>query len=648
MQAIPKDVLENIAFRKELHGYLCTDDKAKAVFMALCFLEPRAFFNSTLWTFNSQLKHKNIPFILWPHQEPAIVRMKQALEGKTDLFFDKSRKQGATYIILAIYLLYFLTVPDEKFLLGSRKEDLVDNNSQIINNHVVGSEETLFFKLLYMLNTLPLYLKPQVLKKDMFLQNLETYAAFRGDATNLGFGQSFRGRGNLIDEAAKVEPKMIQQIIENLADTSTTSIFNSTNGPWGSAHPYSKLMKQHPQNVIKLSFFDNPTQNYGRYTSPKEGEIIIKDIEYYRKAYPGQFDLIEENKPIPVEEVSDIYPFVADGGVSTFGMDRTAWFDVDEKRPGRTRRGIAQNLFCIDSGSTELFFDFNLLNNLKDGVCDPDDFGDINYELDSNNYIQDVWFEPGGKQSIFCWWGELPNRRPNQNHNYVVGCDLSKGTGTSNSVAAVEDVNTNEIVGLLVTPYKTIPDFAEQVVALCEWVGGNIQPLLIWEENGASDFLRRVDELGYYNLYVKIDKEGNKLKSKTKHGWRSMGGPEGTKKAILDQLENSLQEGLREYIRFSFLKLYDSQTINEMEAYVYFEGKFNVGPVAMQTESSGAKASHGDRVIAVALCNEGKKQIEPGICVTTQMIHPDSWLARKQNKETAIAKQKENSKIWWN
>lgn len=352
---------------------------------------------------------------------------------------------------------------------------------------------------------------------------------------------------------------------------------------------------------------------------------------------------------ICMEDLPDKYKklFYFDGGISNFGMPRTQWLDNEEREKVITPRGKAQNLLCIDCGSTDLFFSFELINKLQDLVRNPDYYGNISYELGVDGYIQDIWFEPGGKQSIFYWWGELPNRRPTQFHNYVVGCDISKGTGTSNSVAAVEDVNTNEIVGLLITPYLSIPNFAEQVVALCEWIGGNIPPLLIWEENGAPEFLWRVEELGYYNLYCKVDQEGNKLKSKTKHGWRSTKGPTGTKVSILNALESALYEGLRVEPRFTPLKIYDSQTINELGSYVYFEGKVDVGLASMQTETSGAKAAHGDRGIAIALCNEGRKQIEPGIYQAPKTYHSSSWMARKQKREMQIAKQKENSKLWW-
>jgi len=89
-----------------------------------------------------------------------VLRIKEAIKKKLDLLFEKSRKQGATYIILGVFLLYWLVSPGSMFLLGSRVETLVDDGSEIVESSVVGSEVTLFYKLLYMVNTLPLYLQP--------------------------------------------------------------------------------------------------------------------------------------------------------------------------------------------------------------------------------------------------------------------------------------------------------------------------------------------------------------------------------------------------------------------------------------------------------------------------------------------------------
>jgi hypothetical protein len=467
--AVPNDVQENIAFRKDLHGFLCTDEKAVANYLAMSFIDPVIFFNSSMWTFNPQIDQKHLPFILWPHQEIAIRAIKKAIENGKDIFFKKSRKQGATYINLGILLLYFLVSPDERFLLGSRKESLVDDGSEIEDGRVLGSEETLFYKLLYMLNTLPKYLQPPIYKKHLFMQSLANGSAFKGEATNLGFGKAFRSRVAMVDEAAQIDPKEAGYIIENIADTAPTNIFNSTTGPWGGAHPYAKLMNEHKDKVVELSFYLNPEQGAGRYTSPEDGKILIKDVEYYQKTYPGVFNNIKSNVVYSLGDLPKCFSFCADGNISNFGCDRTAWLDKFEKDKAITPRGKSQNLLMIESGSTEMFFQFGLLEKLRDKTRKPYYEGDVGYTLDDNSYIYDTWFESGGQNSILSWWGVLKNERPFQGSNYVVGCDISKGTGTTNSVAAVLNVNTNEIEGLLVTPYLSMTDFAEKSVALCEW-----------------------------------------------------------------------------------------------------------------------------------------------------------------------------------
>ncbi|GAG84210.1 unnamed protein product, partial [marine sediment metagenome] len=302
---------------------------------------------------------------------------------------------------------------------------------------------------------------------------------------------------------------------------------------------YSKLMNEHKDKVVELSFYDNPEQGAGRYTSPEDGKVLIKDVEYYRKTYSGVFDNIKSDTVYSIAGLPKCFSFIADGNISNFGCDRTAWLDKFEKDKAITPRGKSQNLLMIDSGSTDMFFQFGLLEKLRDKTCKPYYEGDIGYTLDGKGYVYDTWFENGGQNSILSWWGVLKNARPFQGHNYVVGCDISKGTSTTNSVAAVLNVNTNEIEGLLVTPYLSMTDFAEKSVALCEWVGGNNSPLLIWEENGAPDFLKRVDELGYYNMFVKEDKSGKKNKSGNKYGWRSTSGPNGTKLEVMNGLDSA-------------------------------------------------------------------------------------------------------------
>jgi len=367
---------------------------------------------------------------------------------------------------------------------------------------------------------------------------------------------------------------------------------------------------------------------------------MIKIVQQFENNIPVK--LIESELPDEYKKL-----FYWDANISNFGMPRTQWLDKFERDKAITLRGKSQNILCIDSGSTDMFFQFGLLEKLRDKTRQPYYKGDIGYTLDKDGYVYDTWFENGGDNNILSWWGVLKNARPFQGHNFVVGCDLSKGTGTTNSVAAVLNVNTNEIEGLLITPYLSVIDFAEKVVALCEWVGGNTPPLLIWEENGAPDFLKRVDELGYYNLFVKEDKSGKKNKSGNKYGWRSTSGPNGTKVEVMNYLDGSLHEGLKENPRFAALKLYDEQTINELESYVWFEGRVDIGPASMQTETSGAKASHGDRVIAISITNYGRRQQQPGNGQESRFYSENSFMARKEAKERKDERQKSGGKLWW-
>jgi hypothetical protein len=645
-KAIPREPRANAQFRLDLHPLLARDKGALATYLALSFLDPACFFDTSYWLPNPRGKagERTVPFILYPHQIPAVRELKLAIDDSYDVNIDKSRDEGATFLICGMFTLYWLIQDGFTTLFGSRIEDLVDRSTEIVGGAVSGNEQSLFYKLLYLLNSVPIYLQPKYTKSHMFLQNLDNGSAHSGQATSAGFGKGSRATVIGVDELAAVEPKIAQCIIENIADVAACCIFNSTQGDWGAAHPYAKLLTDERTKKIVLDWKSNPNKNKGLYQSPKDGQLIIHDIAYYRERWPDAFGGIEPDAMISGEQVTDTYPFILDGGVSNFNQPRSVWYDAEEKRPGRTQRGLAQNVLRIPAGSSDLYFSFGLIERLRDQTRQPEYQGDIAYTLDEANQIRETWFEPGGANSPLVWWGELKQGRPFQGNNYTVGCDLSKGTGTSNSVAAVVDVNTNEVVGLLVTPYLSITDFAEKVVALCEWVGGNSAPLLIFEENGAPDFLKRLDSLGYYSLWIKENKAGQKLKAGNRYGWRSTAGPNGTKVEVLNGLDAALHEGLKEEPRFPPLKIYDEQSINELGSYVWYEGKVDIGPASAQTETSGAKAAHGDRVIAISIANLARKQSEPGSGSTQRYYSEDSWQARRDDREQRDAKQKEWAK----
>ena len=639
--AIPKTFERNLIFRKDLHMYLLQDTAARTDFLALAFMDPRIFFDTCLWCPGTEMwaKSRNMPFILYPKQELAVLALKDAIDHGGDLVVNKSRKQGATFLICGVGLIYWLLVQGFQALLGSRVEKLVDTSSEIVNGIVAGQEKTLFYKILYMLNTLPDYLKPQFRKSHLFLQNMDNASSMAGEATDIGFGLGSRAPLIVVDEFAAIEPKLADTLLRNLADVGACCVFNSTQGYWAGAHPYDYLLNSGRATVVNLWYWENPAQSVGLYRTPAEGLITIEDLDYYKKTYPGRFDHVVEGVPFDVQTVEGTYPFVADGGVSVYGAPRGVWVDEDFKRPGRTLRGIAQNMLGLAAGARDSFFDLPLIESLKERTREPDVRGDLSY-AEVGGFIEGVRFTPGGSNSLLSWWGRLDSGlRPNQRHKYVVGCDISRGTGSSNSVAAVLDVNTREIVGLLVTPRHRVEQFAELVVALCEWVGGTEPALLIWEENGASEFYARVNELSYYNLWRKPGKGSE--------GWRSTSGPNGTKMSMLNRLDSALHEGLKPASQFDTVRLNDLNTVNELSAYVFFEGRIDVGPVSAQMDTSGARAAHGDRVIAVGLAVLGAAGEAPGqYKETSPPTAAGTFAARMEAVRMAEQAKAREARVW--
>lgn len=166
--------------------------------------DPAAFINHFCWTFNPIDKPHHFAFKLFPFQEEKIVReVKGAIDEGHDIFFDKTRAMGATYTILDVLLWYWLNIPGSNFLLGSRKQDLVDNTRDGGGN----KEESLFGKIAYTIDRLPKFLLPNGWNNAkhftfMSLINPENGNAISGESSNPNFSRGGRYKAILLDEFA--------------------------------------------------------------------------------------------------------------------------------------------------------------------------------------------------------------------------------------------------------------------------------------------------------------------------------------------------------------------------------------------------------------------------------------------------------------
>lgn len=652
--SIPTDLGGNLAYRKELSNLLAKDKGFQDTFLSMCLQCPEISFNTMFWTFDPRKDpgYRNQPFILRPKQVTGIRSLKQHSIEKRDLLFDKSREEGASEIICGYIANSLLLDPEFYGLVGSRVESLVDDATiEIRDGKLYGPHIPLFHKILYKLVNLPPWAFERFkinkwIKKFKFLQNPFTGSAIQGEATTKSFGAGGRSTITFIDELAQIEPDIAQALIDTIHDVSPVCIYNSTHGPWGSGHPYARMIVDNKIDVVELDWSDNPVKAKGLYTSPDLNVIEIVDIDYYKNKWPEIFKDFEANKPFKFSdfetELLTNFPdvkglrFVADGGAETYGAPRSPWLDYEILDRERSKTYIARYILRVPQASADQVFEPESLQRIKHNyIRDPDFNGEINFETLKENErltISNIKFQQSGSKSRFKWWGELPKGRPNQTHNYVVACDISRGTGASNSVCQVFDVNTYEQVGEWADPYLDVTDFAEQVLALCMWTGGaSGSPYLIWEANGPGDtFEKRILKYGYSKMYTRTDERSKTRKRKKQYGWWSSAGQNGTKLLLLGQLDSALQESVKAKKNHFYIIVHSRGLWNELTNYMFGEGRMDANISTCVDESTGARYAHGDRVIPAALVCLAVKEQPKAVLERVKEFKPGSFGYRFQ------------------
>jgi hypothetical protein len=187
------------------------EDVKKAKLLKLdyaCSQDPILFFNTLLWTFDPKRPPFHYPFKLFPFQEERIVKeLVLAIENGYDIFFDKTREMGVSYTVLGVFLWYWKYRDASNFLLGSRKEDFVDNVGKKGEDDASNKEASLFGKLDYMVDRLPAIIKPtgfnpKIHRTSMNLANPELGNIISGESSNPNFSRGGRQKAIGLDEFA--------------------------------------------------------------------------------------------------------------------------------------------------------------------------------------------------------------------------------------------------------------------------------------------------------------------------------------------------------------------------------------------------------------------------------------------------------------
>lgn len=169
-------------------------------------LDPTVFIDRFAYTFDPKTPPYHLQFRLFPFQFHLVQELRQAIEQGYDIFIEKTREMGVTYTALDVGLWFWRYVPGSNGLLGSRKQDYVDNTKSG-GGTVSNKEESLFGKMEYTLRRMPPFMLPPGFdfKKHlnfMSLINPENGNAISGESSNPNFSRAGRFKWILMDEFA--------------------------------------------------------------------------------------------------------------------------------------------------------------------------------------------------------------------------------------------------------------------------------------------------------------------------------------------------------------------------------------------------------------------------------------------------------------
>lgn len=545
-----------------------------------------SWMNLCVWVYEPRNaeNRRRIPMITWDVQDEVAPKIWRAVKEQYELCTDKSRDMSASWLCLLAFDWFWHFEDDSLFTMASRVEDDVDRP---------GDPDSLFWKLDYSHRHEPSWLQPrgwERRRRHLHIENPENGSVIDGESSSAHVGRGGRRKAILLDEFAAAANALA--ILSSTRDNTNCRIFNST--PQGAGHfddqkvlhgnAFAAVRHSGLCEVITLHWSRHPTKGAGLYkgTPGKAGE-------------PGKLDILDKGYLYPRG-----YRFIMDGKV------RSPWYDKECATRGSMQE-IAQNLDIDYLASGSMFFDSPVFARIRasGSLRPPDHRGDVRFEaLTEQGAItgvrpQSLRWLPNARTGRLNLWCPLETDtggvmvRPPQHTNYVAFCDIGLGNGASNSVMDIGDVMRREQVGQFVSSRMPPQEFATACVAIVQWLGGaNGWPFLGWESNGpGEEFGPQVIRLGYPYVYRKRQ-ERQRSRPRTKDiGWRST---RADKRKLLGELRGAL--GRDE------ITVHCDSSIIECEQYINYAGG-GCGPSGLTEEPEGARATHGDRTIALAGMN---------------------------------------------
>ncbi len=588
---VPKDPLENLAYRHWIHEEASHSKSFRESVRAMCAEDILFYTNACVWTYDPRLGdgEKYLPFNTWSVQDAALHAILKAIEDGRDLVIEKSRDMGASWMCLLCFEWLWHWKQGVSFMMVSRKYELVEDR---------GNYRSLFGKVDLLHSRMPNWMmpngwNPRKHRNNGQFTNPEFGGTIRAETTTTAAGVGDRDTAILADEFSRWEPKEARLFSAGTVDTSNCRIFNFT--PFGTANTAYLMAMKDNFRKLRLFWASDPRKNWGMYQYDAKNaklrfydwdEQSMKLRERAAWAYPNYNS---EGRPDPNGRPFD---FILDGVL------RSPYYDDFERRHSN-RREMAQ-MWDIDyAGSSFPFFDkMTLQDHITEYARDPVWEGDMIADEELGTMLKLVkvangpiklWLSPDGDGNL-----------PESEYGYSCGVDTSLGKGVTNSCASFYDNRTGRKVATIVSPFIAPKEFAVKVVSLCRLLkdhDGNTTELA-WETGGpGTTFGDKVLELRYRRIYFRTNEKVLKKVVSDSPGW-------------VNTREN-LAKALSEYqyaMQTRMIVNCDRLAVSECEFYVHIPGgaeySADSGSFDATTgdeDPTGAKENHGDRVVSDAL-----------------------------------------------
>lgn len=574
---VPKELGANLRFRRALLLEAGRDPSAAAQLKTMCAEDLLFYVNAFGWTYDPRSKVKRTPFITYEFQDESMLDLVECVEVGRDAAMPKSRDMGASWMGLTVFEWLWHFRRDLSFLLVSRNEDYVDKR---------GNPKALFWKIDFLHENQPRWLLPTGRwlgdkdpgRKLLHLRNADTGSVIDGESTTGDAGRGDRRTAMFIDEHAAFDLDAGFKVLRATRDTTNCRIFNST--PQGANNAFYEVVHKTSAKILRLHWSKHPEKARGLYTTDeKTGKVILLD------EFRGPVNVERKGEPTKVVLFPDAYPFELDKDDPKL---RSPWYDTQYSRCVSPQE-VGQELDIDFLGSDFPFFEPKFIELYKKRYArKPLLVGDLEYDRET---LRPKRFVENPRGLIQLWLPLGAGDRPARDRQFVVGADVSAGTGASNSVASVADRNTGEKVAVLRTPNMRPHPFAELVIALGYFFNG---AYMVWDASGPTGqtFTKRVIQAAYGNIYYRRLEKKVTQKISDEPGFFM--NPQ-QRAALLEDYRASLSD-------HKFLNR-SEQGLDECLQFIRRpDGGVEHSASANAQDPSGARTAHGDEVIADALC----------------------------------------------